>query len=256
MSWWQAVFLGAVQGVTEFFPISSTAHLILLPKLFGWSEPPLFFDAGIHLATGLAILIFFRSRILEIISQRNWRLIFYILLASLPAGLAGFFFGGLVEEKLRTIPAIIFQLLLVSGLMWWAERRIKQSKDNTLESVSFRKFGGMGLAQILALIPGSSRSGVTISAGMLGGLSRSTSAEVSFLIGLPVIFGAGIYESYKNLPQIVSFRGVFVAGFLAALVLGIVALRWLMRVIQAKSLKPFIYYRLLLSAFLAALFVL
>ncbi|MDP2874430.1 MAG: undecaprenyl-diphosphate phosphatase [bacterium] len=255
MSWWQAVFLGAVQGVTEFFPISSTAHLILLPKLFGWTEPPLFFDAGIHLATGLAILIFFRHKILEIITQKNWRLVFYIILAAVPAGLAGLVFGDLVEERLRIIPAIIFQLLFVSGLMWWAERRISQSNDTALESVSFRKFVQMGLAQILALIPGSSRSGVTISVGMLGGLSRSTAAEASFLIGLPVIFGAGIYESYKHLSEITLHGGVFGLGFLTALVIGMMALRWLMHIVQANSLKPFIYYRLFLALSLYIIFL-
>ncbi len=255
MTWWQAAFLGAVQGITEFFPISSTAHLILLPKFFGWSEPPLFFDAGIHLATGLAILIFFRDKILEIITRKNWRLILYIILASVPAGLAGLVFGDLVEEKLRTIPAIIFQLLFVSGLMWWAERRINRSKDNALESVSFKEFVQMGLAQVLALIPGSSRSGVTISAGMLGGLSRSTAAEASFLIGLPVIFGAGMYESAKHLSEISLHSGVFGVGFLTALVIGVVALRWLMQMVQARSLKPFIYHRLFLALSLCIIFL-
>lgn len=264
MTWWQAVVLGAVQGVTEFFPISSTAHLILLPKLFGWPEQPVFFDAGIHLATGIAILIFFRKKIVGIISQRNWRLIFCIILASVPAGLAGFVFGDLVEERLRTIPAIIFQLLFVSGLMWWAESSQRSIKlkgigvgvENDKERVSFGVWLKVGLAQILALIPGSSRSGVTIAAGMLGGLSRSTAAEASFLIGLPVIFGAGIYESYKHLSEISLHGGVFGVGFLAALVVGMMTLGYLLRLLQTQSLRPFIYYRLLLAASLVTVFVL
>lgn len=264
MTWWQAVFLGAVQGVTEFFPISSTAHLILLPKLFGWPEQHLFFDAGIHLATGLAILIFFRHKILEIITRKNWRLIFYIILASVPAGLTGLFLGDLVEEKLRTIPAIIFQLLFVSGLMWWAEssqgnqdlRETKRRVEGAKGVMSFGVWLKVGLAQVLALIPGSSRSGVTISAGMLSGLSRPTAAEVSFLIGLPVIFGAGIYESYQHLSEITLHVGVFGLGFLAALAVGMVTLSYLLRLLQTQSLRPFIYYRLLLAAFFIIVFVL
>lgn len=264
MSWWQAVVLGAVQGVTEFFPISSTAHLILLPKLFGWLEQPLFFDAGIHLATGLAIVIFFRKKILEIISQRNWRLFFYIFLGALPAGLVGWGWGDIVEAKLRTAPTIIFQLVLVSGLMLWAEssresRAIEATNEKMKEGreeVSLGVWLKVGLAQVLALVPGSSRLGVTISAGMLGGLSRSTAAEISFLIGLPVIFGAGIFESYKNFSEITLHGGVFGVGFLTALVVGMITLGYLLCLLRTQSLRPFIYYRILLAAFLVTVFVL
>jgi len=249
MTFFQAVFLGFIQGVTEFFPISSSAHLIVLPRLLGWEPQPLFFDTSVHLATGLVILWFFRRRWWGFLQERDYQTLVGIGLAAAPAGVVGFLAQNLVEERLRALPLLIFQLVWVSFLMLWAQRWSRRQL-RAGQPWSLPTLLRVGLAQILALAPGTSRSGITLSVGLASGLSPRQAAEVSFLVGLPVILGAGVYEGAKNASDIFAHGSLFGVGFLAALISGWLTLRWLLRILNQYSLTPFAFYRLALAAVL------
>ena len=242
MTPFQALILGAVQGITEFFPVSSSAHLLVLPRLLGWDSQPLYFDTSVHLATGLVILYFFRARWLTLLKEKDYQKIYWLILAAIPAGLVGFFAEGLIEKYLRLPVVVIFQLAFVSLLMLLANSQLGGTGTWSLKRLLY-----IGLSQILALVPGTSRSGITITMGILSGFSRRAAVEASFLVGLPVIMGAGIYEGVKNLTEITTNWEVVTLGFFSALLTGLLALHFLVKILDRYSLKPFVVYRILLA---------
>ena len=256
-----AFTLGLVQSLTEFLPVSSSAHLIILPTLFHWEVQPLFFDVVLHLGTAAALLTVFwrdlltiaRSLVKETFSlkfklssySKESLLGFYVLIACIPAILVGLMFGDIIEESFRKIEFTIIFLLLGSMLMVVAElfgKRVFTEKSITAKSAL-----AIGLVQVLALLPGFSRSGSTISAGMLTGLTRIKAARFSFLMSVPLVLSAGVYELTKNFNLITSISPqVFVLGFLTSFVFGVVVIKFLLSYLSKHSLMIFVAYRLLL----------
>lgn len=257
MSLFQAVVLGLVQGLTEFLPVSSSAHLVIIPEVFGWEGHSLVFDTTLHLGTSLAVLIYFWNDLVLILKNiRDWWL--KLFLGVLPAGLLGFFLTDFFEGYFRSTKYVILFLILGSVLMWLAERlsveKVKEEEieEHIIKRISSLKSLRIGLFQALALFPGFSRSGSTISGGMLSGLSRKKSARFSFLLSIPLVWAAGFYEFTK-----VSFLAVsedwivpLIVGFLVSFLVGFFCIKLFMKFIAKSTLKPFIFYRIFLAVVL------
>lgn len=262
----QAAILGLVQGLTEFLPISSSAHLILTPYLFGWRDQPLAFDVALHFGTLLAVVAYFRSdlRVMAVAWARSLRyreptgearLAWGVLLGTLPAGFAGLLLEEYVEAGQPDSPVLIACTLIGFGLLlWWAQAVARQNQaENALPWLSYLL---IGVAQAIALIPGASRSGVTMTAGLLLGLTRTGAARFSFLLALPVIVLATVYE----LMQLLLSGGpapwaAIAIGMLAAAVSGYLCIHFLLRLVTRIGFLPFVLYRLLLGGFLLIVFL-
>jgi undecaprenyl-diphosphatase len=268
----EAVILGVVQGLTEFLPISSTGHLILTEKALGISadEFGLRFDAAIHLGTLAAVLVYFRMIILsyiggffESLQARKWdvsresKLAWLLILGTIPAGIAGYLLESTAEDTFRE-PALVGAMLIVFSLpMYLAERY--GSRERRLDSLDAKDAVTMGVAQAIALIPGVSRSGITISAGMLRGFRREEAATFVFLLSAPVIAAAGGKQIFDVLTGDSGSSGldnellVYATGLVTAAVVGYAAVAFLLRYLRFNTLRVFIYYRLVLGAFVLLL---
>ena len=265
----QAVIMGIVQGLTEFLPISSSGHLIVVPYLLGWNDPfitSLNFSVLLNIGTLAALLIYFAAdwrRLvpagLAAVRDRSFhddpdrKLAWLLLVASLPAALAGFLFSGFFETTVHGIGVVTVMLVVGAGIMWAADRWGRQSKG--VNDVTFPLAIGLGAAQAFALIPGISRSGVSISAARLAGLDRASAARFSFLMATPIVFGAVLFESRKLLG--VGGRadvpvGPLIAGTVASFVAGVLAIRVLLDFLRGHSLMIFVAYRLVLAAIIVA----
>jgi undecaprenyl-diphosphatase len=245
----KAIVLGLIQGLTEFLPVSSTAHLILVPWFFGWGGVvnSLIFDVALHVGTlGALILCFYRDWIDMIMRDR--RLLYLIIFASFPAGIAGILFSGLIEHTLRSPLVIAFSLVTVGIIMLIAERYSKAMKGLEEGGITLRDSLIIGVAQAVALIPGVSRSGITITAGLFRDLTRISAARFSFLLSTPVILGATVLEGRKLMktPSLLNLD-IFVAGFVSAFVSGLVAIIFLLRFLNRHPLNLFVYYRFALA---------
>jgi len=247
----EALILGIVQGVTEFFPVSSTAHLILLPWFFKWGGDldTLTFDVALHGGTLLALVLCFWRDWIEMLMHKR-RLFYLIILASIPAGGVGFFFNDFVEESLRS-PYIISLTLILGGIVMFLSE--KMLKNRSLEDLNLPDAVVIGIAQAIALIPGVSRSGITISAGLFRGLDRSSSARFSFLLSTPIIAGATLLHAKKMMTGTANYDlNLFMFGAAASAITGYVAIRFLMGFFRKYSLNAFVYYRFLLAAVIIA----
>ena len=261
----QALFLGILQGITEFLPISSSAHLILLPRLLGWEALGLTFDVLVHGGTLLALVIYFRQQWKEIGKQflrfvmnpsvaPQSGLLGALVVGTLPAILVGGLFEGFIEDHLRTPGVTVITLPLFGLLLGWADHQGSQSRG--LESIRLRDGLMVGLAQALALIPGVSRSGVTITVILMLGLNRADAARFSFLLGTPVIALATISRLYPLLGSSSNETGSFLTllvGVIFSFVSGFLCIKYLLRFLQTRTYLPFVVYRLLLAAFIFAL---
>lgn len=255
-----AIFLGLVQGATEFLPVSSSGHLLLAAHFFGVEQASLTFDVVLHLATLVAVLAYFRRDLAALVlaffgsygaerGPRERRMAFYICYATVPAVVAGLLLGDYVETVIRSPLLVAFTLSAAGLVLWWAEK--KGRRQRSFSSLGFRDIMIIGCAQALALIPGVSRSGATITAGLFLGLNRVAAARFSFLLSTPVIFGAGSYKVMKLLsgPGLDSGQYLFYgAGFMASAISGYAFIALLMRFVQSHSLAVFAYYRFFLSA--------
>jgi len=248
-------FLGLVQGLTEFLPISSSGHLILFPYLFHWADPGLGFDAFLHLGTLLALVVFFSKEIIRIL-WRDWNLGLKIILACLPAAIVGLLLNNWVETNLRAAPIVAISLIFWGIVLFFADRYngkiqgyLTKSKIGWLNALL------IGFAQAIALIPGTSRSGITLTAGLFSGLERKVALRFSFLISLPVIAGAGLLESLKTFQHSLSTAqiGNLSVGFLAAFLSGLLAIQLMFKLIQNHSLTLFVIYRLILGGLILIL---
>ncbi len=251
MGVFEAVVLGIVQGATEFLPVSSSGHLIVLPEIFGWENHALVFDTTLHLGTSLAVLIYFWKDLLEIIKQpKKWWLV--IFLGILPAGLIGFFFNDFLESYFRDVSYVVVFLILGSILMMVGEivpKYLSWKKD--LKKLGLLGSLKIGLFQALALLPGFSRSGSTIAGGMLTGLNRKEAAKFSFLLSIPLVWAAGFYEFIQISVSAVSLDLVpIVVGFLASFITGFLCIKFFMRFVKERSLWVFIFYRIVLAVLL------
>jgi undecaprenyl-diphosphatase len=257
----QALIMGLVQGLTEFIPVSSSGHLVLVPWLFGWKDPfidSVAFTVILHMGTLFALLVFFWrdwARLipagLATIRDRSFKgdpdrkMAFLLVVATIPAILVGPIFESKLEDLVREPARIALMLCVGAAILWLAERWGSKHRDET--SLTFRESLGIGIAQVIALVPGISRSGVSISAGLFLGLNREAAARFSFLMATPVIGGAGIWEARKFLthdagpsPEI----NVIVIGFFAAVVSGFLAVRFMLEFLKRQPLTAFVVYRI------------
>ena len=267
----QAVVMGVVQGLTEFLPISSSGHLIIVPYLFGWDDPflsSLAFSVMLHAGTLAALLVYFREDWLRLVPagfaalrDRSFegdpyrRLAWLIAVATIPAIIAGLLFNDILEETVRQAGLVAVMLLIGAAILWLADRwgpRLRQ-----LDDLTFRGSLGIGLAQALALIPGVSRSGISISAALFAGLDREGAARFSFLMATPVTALAVVYEGFKLVRGDVSGVEVvpMVAGVVAAFVAGILAIAVLLRYVRTHSYGIFVAYRIVLAAIVIVVFL-
>jgi undecaprenyl-diphosphatase len=266
MSIFQAVILGALQGVTEFLPISSSAHLILVPWFFGWPDQGLTFDVVLHAGTLFAILSFFWKDWLQMVTgllsnqgkevagqYASPRLLLLLVCGTLPAALAGYFAEKAVETWLRSPLILSFTLIGLAMLLWLAERIALKKRE--LTEVSLVDALTVGTAQALALIPGTSRSGITITAGLFRGLTREASARFSFLLAAPITAGAALKKAMELHKTGVADteRLPMVLGFLASVFVGYLTIKYLLRYLQKNTLFLFIYYRIALGCIILIL---
>ncbi len=256
----RAIILGIVQGITEFFPISSTAHLILFPWFFGWEGrvDTLSFDIALHTGTLAAIVICFFKDWIEILTKRP-KLLSLLILSTIPGGLCGFFFDDLVETTLRSPLIISISLTGIGVFMFLSERHYKKRMiKSSLGAITLSDAILIGFAQAVALIPGVSRSGITISTALFRGVSRETAAKYSFLMATPIIAGATILEGISMI-NVGDFRGdisLFAAGIAASFLSGLGAIKFLMIFFRKYSLRVFVYYRFALAFIIIAVMLL
>jgi undecaprenyl-diphosphatase len=267
MTYTQAVVLGLVQGVTEFLPISSSGHLILVPFAFGWPDQGLAFDAVIHLGTIAALVAYFRWELLAMLAglvpgkERSGarRLGLLLVAASVPAGVAGLLLGETIEHSLR-LPGVVAGSTIGWGLVMLAADRVAAARLSATtgeQNIGWREGLFVGCAQALALIPGTSRSGITITAGLASGLDRPTAARFAFLLGIPITVGAGLLKTLQllDLGIPVEARGPLAAALLTAFASGWASVWFLVNHLKRRSLAPFVVYRVVLGLVLLALFI-
>jgi undecaprenyl-diphosphatase len=263
----QVVVLGLVQGLTEFLPISSTAHLYLTSWLLGWNTEGLNFDVMLHMGTLVAVLLYFIRDWIQIIGQgfglhighdnelrHNHMLLWLLVIATIPVGVAGFLFNKQAEGAWRTPWVMGTMLILVGLFMWMAENASRKMRDlaslNALDSVV------IGVAQALAVVPGTSRSGISISAGLFRNLTAEAAARFSFLLSAPAIGGAvakilwGMHKEHQlhTLAEPSFLIGVMVSG-----VTGCAVIAWFLQYLRRNSLRPFVIYRLVFGIIVLAL---
>ncbi len=248
----QIAILALVQGLTEFLPISSSGHLVLVPKLMGWQEHGLDLDAFLHLGTLAAVLVYFRNDLIDLVLHKR-KLGLAIILATMPAVLLGFgakaYFSS---DAVRSIASICITLILGSLLMVLADIYASaRAEFKATEQMKIIDVLWIGCAQALALFPGVSRSGATISAGLFSGLKREDAARFSFLLGVPAIAGAGLLAVKDMLETGVelSYAGLGL-GFIISAVSGYLAIDFLIKFLKTQSMKWFVIYRVVLAGFL------
>jgi undecaprenyl-diphosphatase len=264
IGWLQVVVLAIVQGLTEFLPISSSAHLILVPRFSDWPDQGLAFDLAVHLGTLTAVLVYFRGELL--VMARDWlrsllerrrvgdsRLAWAVLWGTLPVGLAGLAFEDTVETTLRS-PLVIAVTTVAFGLLLWvADRRPGTRNEHELD---WRDVVMVGIAQALALVPGTSRSGITMTAGLLRGLSREGAARYSFLLSVPVTALAGGLTTMQLAESAEAVNWApFVVGALLSAAMAFLCIHYFLKWLTRFGMTPYVIYRLVLGAFLFALFV-
>lgn len=257
----RAAILGIVQGLTEFLPVSSSGHLILVPALFGWDDQGLAFDVGLHVGTLAALLAYFwrdwvvmtRSAVADLAEGRimaaKWseptRLLLLIALGSVPTAVVGLTFATTIEENLRQPWLVAILLAAAGGIMLVADRRAAQQR--TIRNVGRADALIIGLAQACALFPGVSRSGATMTAALFRQFARADAARFAFLLGTPAFVGAALLASLdlrdESSPDLVEL-GV---GFACSALVGFVVIRWLLRFLRTRTLLPFVAYRLVLA---------
>jgi undecaprenyl-diphosphatase len=261
----QALIMGIVQGLTEFLPVSSSGHLVLVPFLFGWDDAfitSLGFSVMLHLGTLVALLVYFRADWLRLVpaglatlGDRSFRgdpdrkLAWLLLASTIPAALAGFLLNDLIETAFRSVEMVVV-MLVVAGIVMGVADRVGRM-DRTIAGMTFPLAIGIGAAQALALIPGVSRSGISISAGRLAGLDRESAARFSFLMAAPITFGAGLYEARKLLTGEAGVEvpiAALVVGMVASMLAGLAAIHFMLRYLRTRSLDIFVLYRFALAA--------
>lgn len=253
-----AILLGAIQAITEFLPVSSSAHLLILPWLFDFPAQGLAFDAALHIGTSLALLFFFWRDFWQMVKKRD-RFLWLILIASIPGAAIGFFGDKMIEKYLHegSIAVLIAAvgMILMTGVIWYADATAKLEKD--LTKMTRKEAFWVGLAQALALIPGMSRSGATIAAGLAAGYTREAAARFSFLIGTPIALGAGLYKA-TNIVQAQPTNTELIQlllGVVTSAMLGFIVIRWLLDYVQKHNLRVFLIYRLIFASIVIAVWL-
>lgn len=264
MDWIQTVVLALLQGLTEFLPISSSAHLILVPRIVDWPDQGLAFDVSVHLGTLSAVVLYFRDELKLML--RDWlgslagrgqtaesRLAWAVGFGTIPVGLAGLFGGDLVETYLRSPLVIAASTIGFGLLLWWSDARARLQRDE--HQIGWKDVLIIGCAQAIALIPGTSRSGITMTAALFMGLTRDAAARFSFLLSIPVIVLAGGYEGRKLLEATVPVAwGELLLGMLISGASAYVCIHFFLKLLNRMSFMPFVVYRLVLGVVLFSVF--
>jgi undecaprenyl-diphosphatase len=260
-----AIFLALLQGFTEFLPVSSSAHLILVPRLLGWPDQGLAFDVAVHVGTLSAVVLYFRRELgpmaqdwfRSLLTRKNTansRLAWAVLWGTIPVGLAGLLLQGFIEHNLRSELVIAAATILFGLLLWVADVKGRGQRDEY--SLRISDIAIIGVAQALALIPGTSRSGATMTAGLMLGLSRQAAARFSFLLSIPVITLAGgllTLELIKD-PALVDWRAITI-GVVSSAITAYLCIHVFLKLLERMGMLPFVIYRMLLGALLIYLFV-
>ncbi len=265
IGWGHAIVLGIVQGLTEFLPISSSAHVRIVSALLGWPDPGAAFTAVTQLGTETAVLIYFRKDIREIVT--TWleslrrpairrepaaRIGWYVIFGTIPIGLLGFLLQNSIDTTFRDLRLISATLIVFGLVLGFADAH--GDGKRTMDDLNLRDSLAIGLAQCLALIPGVSRSGGTISAGLLLGYSREAAARYAFLLALPAVFASGLLELTKiGGSDAAPAWGPTILATLIAFVIGYAVIAWLLRYLSHGSFRPFVIYRLVLGVVLLVL---
>lgn len=266
MSIFWSTILGAIQGITEMLPVSSSAHLVLSPWLANLEDQGLAFDVALHLGSLVAIIIAFRTEWLNLIKKglslfkqkmkpvsHDQKMIYYLILATIPGALAGYFFEDLAESALRSPYIIVFTLVFYGALLMLMNKKGKKNKDFSKITLSDSIF--IGTAQALALIPGTSRSGITITAGLFRGLKKEEAAKFSFMLSAPIILGAGLFK-VPSIPTAELGSPAIWAGMLASLIFTFLAIKFVLGYVKNHSYNIFAYYRFLLAFLVLILIIL
>ncbi|MCF7981590.1 MAG: undecaprenyl-diphosphate phosphatase [Pseudomonadales bacterium] len=256
----QAILLALLQGLTEFLPISSSAHLILPSQLLGWTDQGLAFDVAVHVGTLAAVVIYFRKDVLAMayawcnslvsgVRTSDSRLAWFVILGTIPAGVAGFLANGFVENFLRSTWVIASATIFFGLLLYVAERM--GSHQRVLAQLSFKDVFFVGVAQALALIPGTSRSGITMTAAIMLGLNRTAAARVSFLLSIPIICAAGLLKLFELLQSdhLIDWTNLLI-GLGTSFISAYLCIGWFLKVIDRIGMMPFVIYRLVLGIIL------
>ena len=247
----QAIILGVVQGLAEFLPISSSGHLQIVPWLFGWNASSLTFDTALHIGTALAVSAYFFKEVLRLIKEKS-PLLIYIILGNMPALLIGFLAENYIEELFHqgayAIPITAIGLIIFGLIMLLVD--IYSSITRNGSSSNLKDLLILGAMQAVALIPGVSRSGITITTGRALGFDRQSATYLSFLLGMPITVGAGLYkllQAISNPSQLQEGLMTAFAGALASFVVGILCIKWLLNYVKTHPLKFFALYRVVVG---------
>ncbi len=262
----QAALLGILQGITEFLPISSSGHLVLAPLIMGWKDQSLVFDVAVHFGTFLAVAAYFRRDLGPIISagltslhtrnvsEPEARLAWGLVIATIPAAVMGLLLQQVLELEIDSPSLVAGNLILFGMVMWWADSFLRGKRSE--RDIQWGEFFLIGCAQALALFPGTSRSGITMTAAMALGLSRTAAARFSFLMALPVVLIATIYELFVlfSSPEPAPWITLAV-GASAAFLTGLGCIHFLLSLLERIGFLPFVIYRLILGCVILIVFV-
>jgi undecaprenyl-diphosphatase len=252
LSWWQGLILGLVQGLTEFLPVSSSGHLVLAERLVGFAPQGVFFEVAVHVATLLSVFVAYWKRIVALLrglftgGGEAWRYTGMLLLASIPAGVAGVALRDYFERSFHSLPALGWQFLITAALLWSTKAALRRATDTI---VTGPRAILIGIGQAIAIVPAISRSGTTIAASLWSGLAAEPAAEFSFLMSIIVIAGSGLLEARHIPPGGHVFTAGLAMAFVAAMVSGIVAIRFLVSLLRHKKFHYFAPYCALLGIF-------
>jgi undecaprenyl-diphosphatase len=268
MSLLQVIILGIVQGLTEFLPVSSTAHLYLTSIFVGWQTESLDYDIMLHLGTLLAVLVYFLKDWLQIVAQgfgvrygydqelkHNQMLLWLLAIGSIPIGVCGYLFNKQAETLWRKPMVMGAMLIAVGVIMWLAEEWSRKLRD--MGSLNLTDAVSIGVAQALAIVPGCSRSGITISAGLFRNLTRESAARFSFLLSTPAVAGAALkalWDIHKHGGGLHALLTLpFLVGVSVSAITGCIVIAWFLQYLRHSSLRPFVYYRVIFGIIVLAL---
>lgn len=270
LDYFKITFLAFLQGITEFLPVSSSAHIILPKELFGWPDQGLVFDVAVHVGSLLAVVFYFRREIVELLqawfrscagkgTDTNGRLAWYLLVATIPAGVAGFLLSDVVEEYSRSMRLIGFTSIFFGVLLYFADRfeapqRLSGEPGDGLKDMRLSTSLMIGFAQVLALIPGTSRSGITMTAALFCGLDRRAAAKFSFLLAIPIIAAGGLFEGLEMVESGTSTEwAVLLYAISVSAIVSFACIHYFLRLIERVGFMPFIIYRVLMGVVLLGL---
>ncbi len=259
----QIVLLAIVQGLTEFLPISSSAHLALLPQLLGWPDQGLVFDVAVHFGSLIAVLFYFRDEVRRMLkswlrsvsggeADQDSLLAWWVIIGTLPAVVAGFLLQDAIENKLRDHWVLATASILFGLLLWFADARARRERSEY--QLNLKDVLIIGCCQVLALIPGTSRSGITITMGLFLGLTRKAAARFSFLLAIPVIFASGTLQTVRMFTEVspIGWSDLMLGAVLSAISAGL-CIHFFLRLVERLGMLPFVVYRVLLGFAIFAL---